>query len=252
VPGRSENGDLPNLHVDEYHKVLYCSVPKAASTTMKALMMNSNPKYDEECRNKWKNDSMHNRDKLAAAGIHMLHTYSKRQQEEMLRTFTKIIIVRHPLSRLQSAYRMFTKRREYLYKLQRFYKRFHGADSTSGIPSFSEFVIMSMEDREDRNNIHWVPYALTCQPCTVHYDLILKQETLSTDIQLWKQLYHAEMDQVKTLNSFTEQDGKQTLDVSPFYNLSSLQRKRILKRYRYDMTLFGYSMAAVDDCSIND
>jgi hypothetical protein len=90
----------------------------------------------------------------------------------------KFLIVRHPLERILSAYRD-----KYYYK--RFGRRIAlkyrqaGNATTRLEPTFAEFLRFIVSERYFDE--HWVPYHSTCEPCTLHYDYILKFETLDRD-----------------------------------------------------------------------
>ena len=229
IPWTSGKGNYPDFYVDEKHKLLYCGVPKAASTTMKTLFIKSgdNPQNSSD---------VHSKQVLQNAGIKMFHLYPDHQQKEMIRSYTKLIIVRNPLARLTSAYQMFTKAGEYLYKIQRYKALLHPKNSSARL-TLSDFVTISLEDVTDRNNEHWLPYSLTCNPCQIQYDFILKQETLKSDLKLLEPFFSKQsLDSLHVLNSFASSSNSHLPGLTP------LKRQRLQRRYLFDCELFGYKL----------
>lgn len=132
------------------------------------------------------------------------------QREELRRkiqTYTKFLVVRHPLERLLSAFRNKLEgngrparvfKRVYGAKIIREYRRGpessrenttsvedlekESAKTTGEDVRFSEFVSFLL-DKEDLAivNEHWRPYESLCHPCALSYDVIAKYESLEED-----------------------------------------------------------------------
>ncbi|XP_011168991.2 carbohydrate sulfotransferase 11 [Solenopsis invicta] len=174
---------LTNMIIDTEHNVSWCPIYKAASSTwmnyfaiLKGTLtditidlVRRNPtQISDIVRQKFRQDEDFNK------------TYAKMSKTK------KFLIVRHPLERLLSAYR---DKLEHMQNREYYYKRFGrrivlkyrqtGNATTRLEPTFAEFLRFIVSERYFDE--HWVPYHCTCKPCTLHYDYILKFETLDRD-----------------------------------------------------------------------
>ncbi|XP_018007431.1 carbohydrate sulfotransferase 13, partial [Hyalella azteca] len=127
------------------------------------------------------------------------------ERNQMLRHAKKLIIVRHPLDRLLSAYRdkMLRNIRAGNYEtiqlnIARSYKEPQlpphvdlapVMPSSPNQPSFNKFLLRVRDDlitywdpnHHKHINLHWRPFWAACSPCNLKYDIIAKVETLHTD-----------------------------------------------------------------------
>ena len=65
------------------------------------------------------------------------------------------------------------------------------SSSKSALPTFKDFVKYLINDVPSKDNIiskahgvsdiHWMPYYVNCAPCDIHYDIIMKMETMNED-----------------------------------------------------------------------
>lgn len=174
---------LSNMIIDTEHKISWCPIYKAASSTwmiyfaaLKGALMDLTMdlirrnliQVSDIVRQKFRLDEDFNK------------TYKKVSGTK------KFLIVRHPLERLLSAYRdklEHMRGREYYYR--RFGRRITlkyrqpGDNATRLEPTFAEFLrFIAKEKHFDE---HWAPYYRTCGPCGLRYDYILKLETLDRD-----------------------------------------------------------------------
>lgn len=98
------NDQLEHLIVDRDHKLLYCSVPKVASTTWKRILLIM---IKRACIGVEHCDPLKIPASLAhSAGIfEKFNSLSAADRQVVLSEYTRFIIVRHPFERLLSAYR---------------------------------------------------------------------------------------------------------------------------------------------------
>lgn len=167
--------------------------------------------------------------------------------QKMNRT-KKFLIVRHPLERLLSAYR---DKLEHMQNREYYYKRFgrrivlkyrQSGNMTRLEPTFAEFLRFIV--REKYFDEHWMPYSRTCQPCTIHYDYILKFETLDRDENFFIQ--DANLSRYLYERTYPENRnplGATTRKVLDEYTrgISQSLLDQVYKIYENDYKLFNYS-----------
>jgi len=83
------------------YQVLYCAIPKAASTTWKTLfaVATRHPLTSSMSEHQAENEQF-----MARIGLRFLSSYSSHDVTTRLATYRKLLVVRHPLTRLVSAY----------------------------------------------------------------------------------------------------------------------------------------------------
>ncbi|CAH1394088.1 unnamed protein product [Nezara viridula] len=183
---------------------------------------------------------------------------SLQELKTALNTSYSFIIVRHPFERLLSAYRdkiqyalpntphqklgneIISKFRENSIQGRR-KKAFYNPRW----PTLPEFVnyLVDIKKKGLPMDMHWAPITEFCTPCQIHFDIIIKFETLMED-----QKY---LIQVAGLKGKIKPEwknpskGRVTTDVVNNY-YSQLTVKQILQLYylyRYDFELFEYSIS---------
>lgn len=160
----------------------------------------------------------------------------------------KFLIVRHPLERLLSAYR---DKLEHMQNREYYYKRFgrrivlkyrQSMNVTKLEPTFAEFLRFIVSEKYFDE--HWTPYYRTCEPCMIHYDYILKFETLDRDESFFIQDvnlngYLYEENYPKNINPL----GVTTKKILDEYTrgISQSLLDEVYKIYENDYKLFNYS-----------
>ena len=48
-------------------------------------------------------------------------------------------------------------------------------------PTFTEFVSYLLATDSADYNIHWIPIHILCRPCSLHYTIVAKTETIGRD-----------------------------------------------------------------------
>ncbi|KAK7078753.1 hypothetical protein SK128_004287 [Halocaridina rubra] len=252
-----------NLRWVRKYNFVWCPIFKSASTTwVKNLLLLAGEKYVT--------DSLHRR---------VRELYPKpdnpRERNSVLEESMKIIIVRHPLDRLLSAYRdkmlrvrnpndPFVKLQEKIIKQYTDPLGFKptssegpsegksGKNQTYYHPTFSQFLLRVKNDLErfwDKQgngqvNLHWRPYWITCGPCQVNYDVIAQVETLGPDqeyiireLGLENVLYNSHTH----ASNFDPYNGTNEAAHHYFGQVPIGLLKDIIKLYQPDFQLFSYS-----------
>jgi len=181
--------------------------------------------------------------------------------------FDSFITVRHPFERLLSAYRdRFFAMDASKHELEKeaFFRRRYGLDiirkhrtkpppndSVYGtIPTFAEFVSYLVATEEAKYNIHWLPIHLLCRPCSLHYTIIAKTETIDRDSRfIRKTLGHDEEEKKRALEKIHKTKNASTGDsentILPSQRFFSLLRRKdvegLIQKYRIDLEMWGYS-----------
>ena len=121
-----------------------------------------------------------------------LGKYKEKKRRQILKEYTKVIVVRHPLVRLRSAFqdRFAGMVPDYLkYYSPRIFRNEnldkHKKECMA--TDFKAFVQYIIRSKNDRNvNHHWKTFYSLCNPCTVNYDIIAKLETFNEDLNFIK------------------------------------------------------------------
>ena len=185
-------------------------------------------------------------------GFEFLSDVSPEERDRILRTFLKIIIVRHPLDRILSAYRnklLGGKNTEFQIKYGRDIVRKYRKSSAppnevkGDDVTFEEFVKFLIDKKNDLQymNEHWMPMYQLCQPCFVHYDFVGSFENLGLDVSALLKKIHA-----STKVKFPRKQayyGKSLTakNVARLYtNFTADEYNSLLERYKRDFNCFNY------------
>lgn len=240
------------------HDLIWCPVYKAASTTWMINLLRL--AGETEIR----------------SGVHksVRRIYGPPNDTSVIRdalkTSMKMLIVRHPLERLLSAYRdkflrevshvdLFAKLSA---KIMRLYPEggFKGGDDTlqedrrqqnATHPTFTQFLMRVRRDMrrfwkkggQAPVNNHWQPVWWACAPCTIKYDTIAHVETLTLDQEY---IIHKTGLENVIYNTHTHASNfdiyNGTSDASRHYfaQVPRTLLKAIVDLYRPDFELFGY------------
>ena len=177
--------------------------------------------------------------------------------------YTKLMIVRHPFTRLLSAYwdKMSVHDVDPVYRLAResvvmaMKPKTHRRKIRTTRPTFQDFVTMMLKAKwKYARDRHWRSYYDLCSPCAIRYDHILKLEALSQEIEPILQILAHRNKTVQHLRSlvvpknksddFKKSSKRKELDKSiltEYFNLTVQQREQLYKRYENDLKLYGYT-----------
>lgn len=205
---------LGHLLVDDGHRAIYCYVPKVSCTTWKQVWAALTGTLKTSKKHEIPSVSPHYlTKKMSLLGQKL----SREELRRKIQTYTKFLVVRHPLERLLSAFRNKLEgngrparvfKRVYGAKIIREYRRGpessrenttsvenlekESAKTTGEDVRFSEFVSFLL-DKKDLAivNEHWRPYESLCHPCALSYDVIAKYESLEEDSERFLRLIGA-------------------------------------------------------------
>ena len=235
-----------NLIVDDEHRYIYCPVPKASSSSMKSVLLVLMGKENSVIN--VRHPHSHRRYK------HLSDFVEEEQKEWRLRTYTKFMIHREPMTRLISAYidkfAVFNKPYHRVYGRKIISKYRPGASnvsiSTGFDVKFEEFVrfVVDVGSRSlDSLDRHWSPASSCCHPCYIDYDYYSSTDTLDEDI-------------VSILRAIGAPDSLYlphaharhlAVNITHYYShVPILSASNLLKLYSEDFRLFGYDVPDVD------
>ena len=178
---------LNELIYSDKKKVVYCRIPKAASTNWKRVLQviennNSSPKI-------W-----NNRETVHKLNFNTFNKLDVDTKYVKMKNYFKFLFVRHPFERLISAYRnKFLDPYDNYYRLKigkRILKfsrnKTRRIDYIQGKGvTFKEFITYIIHQYQtqgtDAFDVHWQLMVNLCSPCHIHYDFIGKLETLAED-----------------------------------------------------------------------
>lgn len=181
--------------------------------------------------------------------IPSLINFTNLEIQEMLRTYTKFIFVRHPLERLLSAYK---NKFEQNYNSSKYFHNRFGRKivkmfranatvyslSNGDDVTFAEFVAY-VTSKNSVFNEHWMPIDRLCDPCLMNYDFIGKYETLNVDAKYL--LHHVGVKDVP----FPQAPKPTNTSTYLSKYISKLSYNNIIalhKLYYNDFKLFHYSL----------
>jgi hypothetical protein len=173
-----------SLYVDTQHRLLLCLPPKCGGTTWKTIICNNTSK-DPLQADFMGNLSYVSSKTMASFNITHFEQYSSQQQFEILHSFYKIMVTRHPLERLVSGYvdKLTHVNPFYLIigapLLHKYHPELPDKVKKKGAGVVFRDFIQAVVDGE--HNRHWMPVSQLCFPCHIKYDKIVKLETQEID-----------------------------------------------------------------------
>ena len=240
-----------NIVVDDRHRILYCPVSKACSTSWRKLMLVMSGKFRTL-------EEIGNPVQIKTSTESRLHTYSKEQQEYRLKNYVSFMVTREPLIRFVSTYKdKFSNptlngwRRRLCHDIVELvtsmgWKHNRGPRNIS-IDEFAEYVIDLAWNVSDlvqlKLNPHWRPMSIQCRPCHITYDYYSWVETIREDAEYLLKKFAAppglhfiwENQSPKTVIGHPKDGVKQYLS-----QLSERQLNQIISTYKADYEIFGY------------
>lgn len=248
--------------VSHKHHLVWCNVFKAASTSWMYnfnLLAGYSPRYLQ----------MTKEVPLTLAR----QRYPRPSVAELRAALNKsvsFLIVRHPLQRLLSAYRdkfqnalpnTFHQKlgTQIVRKYRKGPPKIIGTEKKTNPknprwPSFPEFVEFLVDEYRKGNqfDMHWTPITEFCTPCQVPFDVIAKFETLEEDQNFL--IHLANLQDIIQPQKKNQAKGRTTTEVEDAY-FSLLTKAQILMLYniyRYDFTLFNYTLDGYLELAITE
>jgi len=240
---------LSRIIVDDYNKILYCPVPKVASTSWSRILYILTRNSTEKNPLEINADMVHRTEAFVT-----LANFTKKEQDERMRRYKKFFFVRNPIDRLISAYRnKLDKKYAYTsYFRERFGKPItrkyrknppNASLSDGDDATFEEFFLYLADLKNFKGfNEHWQLQYDLCQPCSIHYDFIGHYENVQkeSDYVLKNLIEENEMKfpeaKKKGCNDCTRRRMKEYMRQLP-KNLV----KSVIKVFARDFEIFGYS-----------
>ena len=184
--------------------------------------------------------------------------------EDIQANYTKLMVVRHPFTRLASAYwdKMSVHDVDYTYRearksvVQAMHPKYSKQQITTTRPYFQEFITKMFDKRwKYRADRHWRSYHDLCSPCAINYDYILKLETFSAEILPILEILANGNKPVEYLlsmvipknkssdlkkNSVLKKPKVSSSIMAEYFNLTMNQRTALYDMFALDMKLYGY------------
>lgn len=236
-----EKEQKTHIFVGNTVKLLYCAVPKVASTNWKRMLL----LFDGVKSNI---NEMAVKSKVhMIAGLKPMYEVKEKDMPKIFKTSYKFLFVRHPFERLASAYR------NKLADNNTYFEHTYGSrvlkmlrknlthkqyNSGKGV-TFREFVQWLV--RTEAYDPHWVPVQRLCHPCDVRYDFVGKMETLLEDAD---QVIRDIGSQHKFPKTWTDgyKVSSNSLMIKYFSTLSAREVKGIYEYYKDDFDAFDYGL----------
>lgn len=240
---------LDHIVVDDAHGLLYCSVPKVASTNWKRVLLalHAGPGDPSQIPANRSHDP---------AAFTSLGQLSPEEARRRLRSHLKFMFARHPLERLLSAYRNKFEHAWSDYFPRRFgrtiVRRFRGAGaspdalSTGRGVTFDEFLRyvagLDAGDHASAFNEHWRPVSDLCFPCLVRYDVVGLYHSLDQDsaLVLWRAGLQRRVAFPSRARTYSSEPTGSLMDAY-YGNVSAALLRQLRTVYQRDMALFRYA-----------
>ncbi|XP_033105740.1 carbohydrate sulfotransferase 10-like [Anneissia japonica] len=252
------NAHVPvKLFIELSHNLMYCPIPKIASSSWKHMLL-----ILGGCLNADEQLEQHLMSKHAQNCLPMFTFNGLFQQNNEMDSYIKFLYVRHPFSRVLSAFknkldpkttlknagfwqrkfgmniiRKYRTNKEF-YRIKANFKRNYNL-------KFGEFVKYIGDPKVSRNvstDNHWIEVFNKCDPCSFHYNFIGKMETMAADTDYLMMISKIDKEfefPSSTLSSPTNSSGRDTVE-SYYKDLPVQDLKNLYNRYKLDFKLFGY------------
>ncbi len=231
------------LYVDDYHRILYCKLPKAGSTSFLTMMANQTKRMPRDTK-----INVHSYDVMRQFNLRALTIFPEEEIQRRLQSYTKIILVRHPFDRLLSVYndKFVHKKYSQAFEHRDFILKTLGdgvLENGEISLSFKQFLqLVAAGYGREFENFHWESQFDNCYPCNTTYDYILKLETLESDFGRVSNLFLNPGQKTVTLPYLNEKRSEEKLSVVSdiFQQLDEDLVRDLMNVYKADFQLFGY------------
>ena len=157
--------------------------------------------------------------------------------------------MRHPLVRLLSAYRNKFVEPNWLYPKRvgtHIIKTYRKNPTNEALEKghdvqFSEFLqfLLDLGKHNRSFDKHWDTYDRLCDPCTIRYNAVMKQETLSQDFQPIKDKIYPGIDAANMPPMYTHFTNDEMIQAN-YRDLNPISLHELIELYKYDFTMYGY------------
>jgi len=207
-------------------RLIWCRTPKVATTTWARIMLQLYGVKKFE----------HYHSQMKRAEKKFISNWNKKKAVSSLtnknRKYWSLILARHPMERLFSAYRDKILRKSIIVK---------NLNKGDRKPTFRTFLTYLAMESPVTYNRHWKPNWILCNPCKFHYDFIIKMETFSRDSGgVLREIGASDLADINHLNSRSAKsrpplDWRLLLEDTPSHVL-----EKILEIFHLDFVMFGY------------
>ena len=239
--------------VQKEKKLMWCKVPKAASTSwLFAFLSLAHVPMSEIPEDNGMGLHAFLREKYP-----ML---TKNLFKKMLPQTIKFLVARHPFERVISAYvdKLENYTRDVEYR-GGYYYAMYGHDIVSTYrhkyklkfpenplfdrrePSFLEFVEYLIDTPLEKFDEHWKPIFILCPPCHFSFDIIIKMETFKEDTNFLLNQRDLDVNILARKHQAKGSDGKE-LAKRLFSQVPKRMVESLHKKYRVDFDTFEYDL----------
>ncbi|XP_013384442.1 carbohydrate sulfotransferase 11 [Lingula anatina] len=184
-----------NLYVDERHRLIICEIPKVGCSNFNRLLYGLSANIGIDEYENINGSQVHSFRMLR--WLRKLDSFSDFGIQFRLKHYLKVIAVRHPFERIVSAYRSKLEGgdREFSATYGPAILKYERKKKTEEVirhynVSFAAFA-RYLTQISVQTNFHFKAYHEICFPCTVHYDVIARHETISRDVSMVLKMIHA-------------------------------------------------------------
>ena len=235
-----------NIFYNDKARLLFCSVPKVASTNWKRIIhtiMGSLSSPDQETE----------KEKRIHKGIPHLTSLSRKESAFRQRNYFSFLFTRHPFERVFSAYRdkLKTGMDVYLYRkyntiILQSVRNESFVEGTSKPSTLSEFVQFLITQHKKglsyKMNPHWRPVVLLCNVCNMKYTVVGKMETIRSDSDLITDYLSTQTGLQLSLPTMRRYKNKSSsMAVDTFKEVPRKLVEQLYAVYKNDFKAFGYT-----------
>lgn len=223
--------------VSTKHKVIYCPIPLVGNGPFLKLLYVLQH-YRVTGITDVPSAAIFNKSNFA-----LLSDYSIEEQQALLASSYKFMVVRHPLTRLAAVYKQkFEANNAYFHKqygrgIVKRHRVGGRMDSRGDDVTFAEFV--ESISRMELTNEHWASQEELCLPCSVQYDMVLHYEKLLEEsLELLQQLHLSHITRMLSLNSWDSVEKEELHRL--WGSVSPSTTGKAVQLYSRDFLLFRY------------
>jgi len=194
---------------------------------------------------------LHHPERLIKYNLRYLDSYNRSEIRTRLQTYFKIIVMRHPMVRLLSAYRDKLEKKDDLYERiagREIKKRYFPANqSKDDQVTFEQFVHYLVDTDPVTYDKHWQTNVFSCHLCEIQYDFVAKIETSYVDyprmLSLLKNTPESKKRNIlKSMNMNIIKQATHSARFNEYYSRVPAKHLKIIENiYSLDMALFGYT-----------
>ena len=239
---------------DKNHGVLYGEIPKVGATSWLYLLISLTGKVKVDFQNRDRNKLIiTDRQFLWNIGLIYVNGLSEAEVGSVLTKYYKFVFVRHPFTRILSAFRDKINpgdtyyHRTYGAQILRLFRRSASSTTKSlgvGV-TFPEFVqyIIYLHKHKQRFDEHWAPYHTLIFPCQIKYDFIGKLENLEEETeQVLLSGFHLNSSNVKFPTETAKHKTGSSAEAAAkaYKEIPEEHIEQLREVYKLDFMLFDY------------